>query len=255
MVLSEIRYQIFLSSTYDDLREERQQATQAILEMGHMPAGMELFPATDFSQWELIKRVIDESDYYIVIVGARYGSVDRKTGLSFTEMEYDYAISKKIPIMGFVREDPGSVAARFSESDPEKKKQLESFREKILTRHCRKYTTSAELGLVLMKSLTNEVRINPQTGWIRADQARSAEDVFREKEISDELRAAKKKIVILEREIRDGSIPVEGLDLEDLARGDDPFDITVLFQDSRRQTNWDLYTCLTQMGERANQPA
>jgi predicted transport protein len=57
-VLQERRYQIFLSSTYDDLREERQAVTQSILALGHLAAGMELFPASDLAQLDLIKRVI-----------------------------------------------------------------------------------------------------------------------------------------------------------------------------------------------------
>ena len=79
---SQPRYQVFVSSTYEDLREERQQTTQAILEAGSFPAGMELFPASDDSQWELIKRVIEESDYYVAIVAGRYGSIG-PTGLSY----------------------------------------------------------------------------------------------------------------------------------------------------------------------------
>lgn len=97
--MADIRYQVFVSSTYEDLRlEKRQQATQAVLEMNHMPAGMELFPASDLSQWELIKTVINDSDYYLVIVGGRYGSVHPQTGLSFTEMEYDYPVSTSVPV-------------------------------------------------------------------------------------------------------------------------------------------------------------
>ena len=65
----ERRYQVFMSSTFRDLIEERQAALQAVLELDHMPAGMELFPATDDSTWQLIKDVIDASDYYVVIVG------------------------------------------------------------------------------------------------------------------------------------------------------------------------------------------
>jgi hypothetical protein len=97
-MISQVRYQIFVSSTYEDLREERQQATQAILEAGSFPAGMELFPASDDTLWELIKRVIEESDYYVVIVGGRYGNIG-PNGLSYTEMEYDYAIDKGIPVL------------------------------------------------------------------------------------------------------------------------------------------------------------
>lgn len=63
---------------------------------------MELFPASDDAQWELIKRVIEESDYYIVIVAGRYGSLSPE-GISYTEMEYDYAVAKGIPVLGFIR--------------------------------------------------------------------------------------------------------------------------------------------------------
>jgi hypothetical protein len=34
---------------------------------------MELFPAADEDQWSLIIGVIDECDYYLLILGGRYG--------------------------------------------------------------------------------------------------------------------------------------------------------------------------------------
>ena len=70
------RYQVFVSSTFEDLQEERKEVMQALLELDCIPAGMELFPAADEAQWTLIKRVIDDCDYYLVIVGGRYGSVN-----------------------------------------------------------------------------------------------------------------------------------------------------------------------------------
>jgi hypothetical protein len=87
-MLSQKRYQIFVSSTYEDLKAERQQVAQAILELEHFPAGMDIFPASDEAQWELIKKFIAESDYFIAVVGGRYGSVDDK-GISYTEKEFD----------------------------------------------------------------------------------------------------------------------------------------------------------------------
>ena len=39
---------------------------------------MELFPAADEEQLNFIKRVIDDCDYYLLIVGGRYGSTDPK---------------------------------------------------------------------------------------------------------------------------------------------------------------------------------
>jgi len=69
------RYQVFVSSTFADLKEERQAVMQALLSLDHFPAGMELFPASDEDQWALIKGVIDDSDYYVLVVGGRYGSM------------------------------------------------------------------------------------------------------------------------------------------------------------------------------------
>ena len=50
----------------------------------------------------MIKQVIDLCDYYVLIIGARYGSLNETTGLSYTEMEYDYAVSKNIPVLVFL---------------------------------------------------------------------------------------------------------------------------------------------------------
>ena len=86
------RYQIFVSSTFADLQSERRKVIQALMEMDCIPAGMELFPAADEEQWQFIKRVIDDCDYYVMIIGGRYGSLTPE-GISYTEQEYDYAIS------------------------------------------------------------------------------------------------------------------------------------------------------------------
>ena len=76
------KYQIFVSSTFTDLIAERQSAVEAILKAGHIPAGMELFTSTNKSQWEVIKRWINESDIYMLILGGRYGSVEPESGKS-----------------------------------------------------------------------------------------------------------------------------------------------------------------------------
>jgi hypothetical protein len=59
------KFQVFLSSTFEDLKKEREQVIKAILEMGHVPVGMEMFSAADEEQWKVITRQIDQSDYYI----------------------------------------------------------------------------------------------------------------------------------------------------------------------------------------------
>lgn len=97
------KLQVFVSSTYTDLIEERQAAVQAILDAGHIPAGMELFKAGK-SQMNTIHNWIDESDVYMLILGGRYGSVEEESGLSYTELEYNYALSKNMPIFTIILE-------------------------------------------------------------------------------------------------------------------------------------------------------
>ncbi len=98
------KLQVFVSSTYTDLIEERQAAVQAILDAGHIPAGMELFKAGK-SQMKTIKKWIDESDVYMLILGGRYGSIDEESGFSYTELEYRYALSKNMPVFAIILED------------------------------------------------------------------------------------------------------------------------------------------------------
>ncbi|WP_297334127.1 DUF4062 domain-containing protein, partial [Flavobacterium sp.] len=96
------KLQVFVSSTYTDLREERQAAVEAILSSGHIPAGMELFSAGDESQMTVIKRWIDESDIYLLILGGRYGSLEPASGKSYTHLEYEYALEKRKPLFAIV---------------------------------------------------------------------------------------------------------------------------------------------------------
>ena len=98
------KLQVFVSSTYTDLIEERQSAVQAILDAGHIPAGMELFKAGK-SQMKTIQKWIDESDVYMLILGGRYGSIEEDSGLSYTELEYKYALSKNMPVFAIVLDE------------------------------------------------------------------------------------------------------------------------------------------------------
>jgi len=65
------KYQVFISSTFSDLVQERQATIRTVLDLGHIPSGMEIFPAADVEQFEYIKKVVDECDYYVLIIGAR----------------------------------------------------------------------------------------------------------------------------------------------------------------------------------------
>jgi hypothetical protein len=100
--------------------------------------------------------------------------------------------------------------------------------------------------MAVMKSLISEARVRPRIGWIRADKARSEEDILRERQLLQELQNANERIASLEREIRDGIILADEIPRESLVQGDDVFDVTVTFQDNEKrhvteliQLSWD----------------
>lgn len=74
------RYQVFVSSTYTDLKEERRVVIETLMKVDCMPAGMELFPASDEEQLNFIKRVIDDCDYYRLVDGLRCAEGVAKKG-------------------------------------------------------------------------------------------------------------------------------------------------------------------------------
>jgi len=164
------RYQIFISSTYEDLIEERAEVTQAIMELNHMPYGMEAFPAANEAQWEWIKRAIKESDYYVVIVGGKYGSISPSTLLSYTEMEYRYAIEIGIPTIAFLVDKKVDLTKSKIETEPDKSQKLNAFKDYIAShRMWKSYTTKDDLKAKVITSLLHLINHYPRNGWIRSD--------------------------------------------------------------------------------------
>lgn len=171
------RYQVFVSSTYADLKEERKRVIQTLIEMDCLPSGMELFPAADEEQWEFIKRVIDDCDYYLLIIGGRYGSVTSE-GISYTEKEYDYACERgiKIKVIALLHERPDEISVAKSEIDPNLRNQLELFREKVSKHRLVKFWQSpSELPGLVALSLSKTIKTYPAVGWVRADKTASTE--------------------------------------------------------------------------------
>lgn len=165
--MSEKRFQVFVSSTYRDLLEERQKVAQVLQSMDCIPAGMELFPAIDEEQFEFIKHVIDDCDYYIIIVAGRYGTL-AADGLSYTEKEFDYAIDRGFRVIAFIHESPDTLPEDKRESDEEMRRRLEAFRQKVASgRLVKMWRTSEELPGAVAVSLQKTMKAYPALGWIR----------------------------------------------------------------------------------------
>lgn len=164
------KYQIFVSSTYEDLKEEREQAIKAILEMGHIPVGMEMFSAGDEEQWQLIARQIEETDYYVIILAHRYGS-ETKEGISYTEKEYDYAKSLAIPTLGFIIDDKASWPSDRIDKSDIKKRKIDKFKDKVKSKMVQFWNSKEDLHGKISISLIKTMNTNPRIGWTRTNEA------------------------------------------------------------------------------------
>lgn len=216
----ERKYQVFVSSTYKDLTEERQEVIQALLELDCIPVGMELFPAADDDQWTLIKRLIDDCDYYILIVGGRYGSMN-KSGISYTQMEYEYALLSEIPIISFLHKNPENISVGKSEKDSDLIIKLESFKELAQKKMCRYWESPVELGSLVSRSLVKLIKDKPRDGWVKASLIPS-------EDTTKELLRLKSENEFLEAElVRAKNIAPEGT--ENLSQGDDNAELNYEF--------------------------
>jgi len=167
---SEPIYKVFVSSTFRDLREERAEVQKALLKLNCLPVGMELFPAADDDTWDFIKDQINDSDYYVVLVAGRYGSL-AQDGISFTEKEYDYAREREIPSIGFVHADRAKIPSGQTENDPKIVKKLDAFISKIKKRPVREFMTPHQLALEVTTSFVDLKRTKPRIGFVRTNEA------------------------------------------------------------------------------------
>jgi hypothetical protein len=211
------KYQVFVSSTYEDLQEERKKVMEALLQMNCFPVGMEYFNASDDSQWEVIKSLIRECDYYVLIVAGRYGSIEEESGKSYTQKEFEYAIEQGVPVISFVHQCPESLPGTKIEQDPIKREKLVDFKKFIKKRLCKFWNNADVLSAQVVLSLTSLIKSHPRTGWVKADEVSSAEANKELISLRKENDLLKSKIRVLSFQIPEGT--------ERYKQGEDKFTI------------------------------
>ena len=169
------KLQVFVSSTYTDMRSERQAAVEAILQSGHIPAGMELFAAGNETQMEIIRRWIDDSDVFMLILGGRYGSIEPKSKKSYIELEYNYAIEKNKPLFSAVASDEyiesklkSTLGINAIERD--NTALLNKFKEQVRKRICKTVEELKDLATITRDSLREYEKIDSLIGWVRSSE-------------------------------------------------------------------------------------
>lgn len=165
------KYQIFISATYEDLKEERKKVQDTILSMSQFPAGMEMFSASNEEPWEIVREAIDNSDFYVLIIGHKYGSViedGKYAGISYTQREYYYALEKKIPVFVFLIDNSVLIAPNRMEQKAVKREKLETFKREVMdTHHVEWWMNKDDLAAKVSIALTKEINRERTPRWGR----------------------------------------------------------------------------------------
>lgn len=152
--------------------------------MRHIPAGMENFTARNHRGWKTIQRTIDDSDYYILILAGRYGSIEPEWKQSWTHHEYEYAVSQNIPVLAFVR-DLNCIPGDRLDSD---RSGIDAFRS-LVQRNllCSSWRHKEDLASAVSTAITGQISDDSDDGQSRPGWYRGNALPGPSVEITDEL--------------------------------------------------------------------
>jgi len=191
------KLQIFLSSTYEDLIEQRLVAMEAILAAGHIPAAMEQFSPGDETAWEKIRTWIDESDAFILILGGRYGSIEATSGKSYVQLEYEYAVGQKKPFFALVIKDEHHERRvreiGFELDERVHTIQHSEFKRMVTQRLCGFWGDDKDIKTAIFHKLPEWAQRHDLIGWVRGNEVATTHVTNELARLSEENRDLRRK--------------------------------------------------------------
>ena len=144
------------------------------------------------------KKWIDESDIYMLILGGRYGSIEPESGVSYTELEYNYALQQNKPLFAVVMEDEALQSkVKLKGSDVlelDNPAKLKDFKSKVKSYMCSFFEDHKDIKLAVHESIGQLQKENQVVGWIRADSVQNPQEYLDQiLELQQEIRALKQE--------------------------------------------------------------
>ena len=210
----------------------------ALLQLDCFPAGMELFPAADEDSLTLIKGVIDDSDYYLILLAGRYGSCPPGNERSFTHLEYEYALSVGKPAIALLHSNPELLSAATTERSDEGRKKRDDFRETLRAKNCRLWKDHAELTSAVFTGVQHLKRSRPGVGWVKGS-------ALGEEGLKDEVIRVRRESDSLKEDLAIAGSRLSPEGVEGLAQGSDTTPIMIVLAEPDYGTfslkvSWDL---------------
>ena len=160
------RYQVFLSSTYEDLTQERLELELALYELGCIPTGLNGLQDRDDKTWPIIKQLINDCDFFITIVAGRYGATS-PSGVSYPHREYVHALAQRKPMVAFIHEFPGALPTEKKEVDKVANLRLYEFKSLLQKQDTLLWSASHSLVAMAKVKVQQLILNHAQAGWVK----------------------------------------------------------------------------------------
>jgi hypothetical protein len=127
---------VFISSTYKDLAQHRHAVWEVLLDFDVTVRGMEEFGARSEGPLETCLAELEQSDIYVGIVAFRAGSIDAKSGRSFTQLEYEHARRLEKAVLVYLADEETACFPYASiDHDARDSERLAAFKQKLRSEH------------------------------------------------------------------------------------------------------------------------
>lgn len=119
-----------ISSTAVDLPDHRRQVIDACLREDIFPIAMEYIPSRDADAIRVSLEMVNRADIYIGILAWRYGHTPDGHDISITEMEFNHAVKRQIPILIFLAHKSHQITIEMVEANERAQQKLSEFKKR-----------------------------------------------------------------------------------------------------------------------------
>lgn len=171
---------VMISSTAIDLPDHRKQVFEACNCAEFFPIGMESLPARDADAVRVSIEMVNKANIYIGIFANRYGHIPQGHNISITEIEFNRAVERRIPILIFIAHKDHLFTAEAIETTPGAQSKLKKLKKLVCKGRGRcEFKSSIELRGQVIHALSDikkrELESRSPVDAIRAQKKRLEE--------------------------------------------------------------------------------
>ena len=153
---------IYISSTFEDLKEEREAVRRALLRLNHEVIGVE----SEQRSLDKVRHDIAAADIFVLIVALRYGYVpegpDNPDGLSISHLEYREATARNLNRLVFLLSEDAPWPPRFVDREDRIKRFRDELRQNTLVAY---FSNADDLAVQVVTAVARDAQrpaVRPQ---------------------------------------------------------------------------------------------